>query len=54
MCTATKDFISDRKRYSKLPIVLQPNVKNIEGGELKRCFSNAYDIAQSGKVFGKK
>lgn len=54
MYKATKDFISDRERYAKSPIVFQPNVKNIGGGELKRCLNNAYDVAQSGKVFGKK
>ena len=54
MYKATRDFISDRKRYAKSPIVFQPNVKNIAGGELKRCFNNAYDVAQSGKVLGKK
>jgi hypothetical protein len=54
MYKATKDFISDRKRYSKLPIVFQPNVKNIGGGEPKHCFENAYDVAQAGKVSGEK
>ena len=53
MYEVTREFIDERKRYSKLPIVFQPNVMNTGGGELKRCFSNAYDVAQSGKVLGK-
>jgi hypothetical protein len=54
MYKATRDFIKARQAYSGMPIVYRSDIKNIGGGLAKRCFTNAYDIAEKSKLTNKK
>ena len=54
MYKATRDFIKARQADSGMPIVFRSDIKNVGGGLAKRCFTNAYDIAERSKLTNKK
>lgn len=53
MYKATRDFMIARQRHSEFKITT-PHVKRIGGGETLKCFANAMDVVQKGKIEGVK
>jgi hypothetical protein len=51
MYKATRDFITARQRHSEFKLT-KPQVKRIGGGEALKCFRNAMDVVQKGKLRG--